>query len=268
VAVYNCRTSNSFPSDMALSATSYPDIGRTYAILYGCTSAMEESILQRLNNAQENASYPLLMPGIFAELELLRHTRLVEASIVQVETKIFELDFEAGATEGPGKEETELRSEAKRTTWLDLTYLRNSLITWSVQIQKMSEHTRKLDPALYQAPLASTLGDYMFFTRDKKTLIINRSDAVGDDYHCSSLSKRCLPYTEHNELVSVFSQSPVSIGEKVRLRLDTIQHEYEEKIRDCTMRLDGMAMATQWVSERTRQPRSSANKFSHIARQL
>jgi hypothetical protein len=225
---------------------------------------MEESILGRLDNAHEHVSYPLLVPGIFAELELLRHTRLVEASIVQVETKIFELDFEFGATEGLGRKETELRSEAKRTTWLDLTYLRNSLITWSVQIHKMSEHTKTLEPELYQAPM---LGEYIFRPREN-TLVISGNDTVGDETRCPSPSEPCPPYTLYNEPVSVFLQLPVSIGEKVRLRLDTIQHEYQEKIRDCTMRLDGMAMATQWVSEQIMQSKPSTNKPSHIARQL
>jgi hypothetical protein len=208
---------------------------------------MEEYILGRLDNAHEHASYPLLMSGIFAELELLRHTQLVEASIVQVETKMFELDFEHGATEGPGRKETELRSEAKRTTWLDLTYLRNSLITWSVQIQKMSEHTKTLEPELYQARPAPMLDENVF--RSRANTLVSGNDTIGDENRCPSPSEQCLPYTVFNEPVSIFSQRLVSIGEKIRLRLDTIQHEYQEKIRDCTMRLDGMAMATQWVSE-------------------
>jgi hypothetical protein len=37
------------------------------------------------------------------------------------------------------------------------------------------------------------------------------------------------------------------VGEKIQNRLAAIRDEYDEKIRDCTMRVDGMAMATQWV---------------------
>lgn len=41
------------------------------------------------------------------------------------------------------------------------------------------------------------------------------------------------------------------VGEKIRLRLAAIRDDYDEKIRDCTMRIDGMAMATQWVKTGT-----------------
>ena len=36
-------------------------------------------------------------------------------------------------------------------------------------------------------------------------------------------------------------------GYKIRVRIQEITDEYDNKIRDCTMRVDGMAMATQWV---------------------
>jgi hypothetical protein len=37
------------------------------------------------------------------------------------------------------------------------------------------------------------------------------------------------------------------INSKIQDRLHAIIEEYEEKIRECTMRVDGMAMSTQWV---------------------
>ncbi|KAF3059977.1 hypothetical protein GL218_05118 [Daldinia childiae] len=35
-------------------------------------------------------------------------------------------------------------------------------------------------------------------------------------------------------------------GARINSRLQAMIEEYEDKIRECTMRLDGMAMATQW----------------------
>jgi len=37
------------------------------------------------------------------------------------------------------------------------------------------------------------------------------------------------------------------VGIKVKGRVMAIKDENDEKIRDCSMRVDGMAMATQWV---------------------
>jgi hypothetical protein len=36
-------------------------------------------------------------------------------------------------------------------------------------------------------------------------------------------------------------------GQKIKDRIQGIIDEYDDKIRDCTMRVDGMAMATQWA---------------------
>ncbi|KAF3765540.1 hypothetical protein M406DRAFT_355963 [Cryphonectria parasitica EP155] len=40
-------------------------------------------------------------------------------------------------------------------------------------------------------------------------------------------------------------------GRKIIGRLQAIIDEYDDKIRDCSMRLDGMAMATQWAQGET-----------------
>lgn len=45
-----------------------------------------------------------------------------------------------------------------------------------------------------------------------------------------------------------FREKMRRIGFKIKDRVQAIVDEYDEKIRDCTMRVDGMAMATQWVS--------------------
>jgi hypothetical protein len=37
------------------------------------------------------------------------------------------------------------------------------------------------------------------------------------------------------------------VGQRIGARLGAIREDYDEKIRDCDMRVDGMAMATQWV---------------------
>jgi hypothetical protein len=215
--VYNCRTPNEWPSDMALSATHFPVFQLTYAIMYGCTSAIEETMLKKLDGVRAEASHPLLLPGIFAEIELVRHTRLVEKSIVDVETTIFELNFELGATHGPERREVERRNQAKRNIWLDLTYLRNSLITWERQLWKMAMHAEDLVKKV-QAPTGPPQSDNM--------------QGEGDDR-------------------LVRADETVAVGRRIKKRLDIIRDEYDEKIRDCTMRVDGMAMATQWVGGST-----------------
>jgi hypothetical protein len=216
---------------MALSATHFPASQLTYAIMYGCTSAIEETMLEKLDGVRTEARHPLLLPGVFAEIELVRHTRLVEKSIVDVETKIFELDFESGATQGPERGEVERRNAAKRNIWLDLTYLRNSLITWERQLWKMTMHAEDLGLNI-QVP----------------TWVPQSSNAQGA-----------------SDGGQVRALETVTVGQKIKKRLDIIRDEYDEKIRDCTMRVDGMAMATQWVG-RLHQTPTFTNRQRRTAR--
>ncbi|CAI6287394.1 unnamed protein product [Periconia digitata] len=228
--VYNCRTSNSWPSDIALSATHYPAQNLTFAILYGCTAIAEHIIIEQLSAIKEEACHPLLMPGIVAEIELVRHINLVEANIVLVENKILELEIQEGGTQDISSDQQIHRREEKRTAWLDLSYLRNSLITWNMQIAKMRAH--------------------------------------------SSIAVRESRVDSCNELVDLFDKlaSPSSlelVGEKIRNRLLAIQEEYEEKIRDCSMRLDGMEMATQWShSETAVEMALATNRESRVMKSI
>ncbi|KAF7671701.1 hypothetical protein GT037_010223 [Alternaria burnsii] len=263
--VYNCRTSKEWPLDMALSATSYPEKGSTYAILYGCVPNIERSLLRSLNSVRDEACHPLLMSGIFAELELLRHTRQVSLNIIDVESKIFALDFESGDTEGLGRKELEKRNEAKRNTWLDMTYLRNSLITTNVQNEKMSKHAADLSQEFYHSiehPRQSPEFDEL---ETKLGARSGTSDTlVGDQDYASPIAQKSL---DHSGLA--FVQRMRQVGKKIEIRLNTIREEYEVKIRDCTMRVDGMAMATQWShSETAVEMALATNRESRVMKSI
>jgi hypothetical protein len=260
--------------DLALSATHYPQRGLTFAILFGSSYATEKTILERLQHITLEASHPLLLPGIFAELELARHVRVVEASINEVETRIFELNFQSSKVRDNTRAEVERRSEAKRTAWLDLSYLRNSLITWNTQLLRMLEHADVLNRS-FTAFLAINLStehtsmhvrpsseagrleeaamnqiQQEISNENAKEYIcstcsyIHRSRDVEDDAADETRTPACL----QEEMEEDHLGKMLRIGKKIRVRLATMRDEYDEKIRDCTMRVDGMAMATQWVT--------------------
>ena len=70
--------SHSWPHDLALSATHLYDIGLTVAVIYGCNDKQTKNIVHRLQNSGEAVRYPLLIAGIFAELERERLLDSVE----------------------------------------------------------------------------------------------------------------------------------------------------------------------------------------------
>ncbi|KAI1456405.1 hypothetical protein F4805DRAFT_458829 [Annulohypoxylon moriforme] len=233
--IYNCRTTNAWEMDLALTVTHFPHTGLTYAVLFGCSVNIENEIITRISSAGEAASYPLLLPGIFAEIERNRHIKIVEDYVDDIEQKIFELDYLPSIEQRIDSTETERRNRDKRSQWLDTTYLRNGLITWSEQLHKMTKHTEELKNTLFRPSKDecsyADIDVASYGERDpepfyEKEPYDSKSDCVGK--------------------IEIRKGEMRKIGAKVNDRLRAIIEEYEDKIRECTMRIDGMAMATQW----------------------
>ncbi|KAI1383039.1 uncharacterized protein F4822DRAFT_90772 [Hypoxylon trugodes] len=224
--VYNCRSTNAWEKDLALTATHFPHIGLTYAMLFGCPISVEDEVIRRLSSIDTAASHPLLMPGIFAELERRRHIGIVEDYIDKIEGLIFELDYQAPAGQQVDGSKSERRNKDKRTQWLDTVYLKHNLINWNTQLGKMAKH-------------ADELNDILF-----------KPDGGQQSYkESSSLSN--ISAGKGTDETKVYNCEMRKIGTKINDRLQIIIEEYEEKARDCTMRIDGMAMATQWFQGET-----------------
>ncbi|KAI1490174.1 hypothetical protein F5X96DRAFT_637652, partial [Biscogniauxia mediterranea] len=212
--VYNYKTTNAWGDDVALTATYFPQSGLTYAILFGCSEAMKSNVIRRLKGAIQEAAHPLLIPGMLAEIERIRHIGMVDDTTAELETRISQLGA-SPSTSGVPDPNAKMNNEKKREAWLNTDYLRNQLITWSKQLSKMVIHVDELR-------------DNVFNSESK---LPNADD---EKYHNEN-AKSHMRWT----------------GNKIKERLQDIIEEYEEKIRDCTMKLDGMAMATQWAQGET-----------------
>ncbi|KAI1393169.1 uncharacterized protein F4822DRAFT_423632 [Hypoxylon trugodes] len=66
---FTARMSSSLPGDLALSLTYIPSTDSTFAVMFGCDNSHLREIENRVRAATESINYPLLMIGIFAELE-------------------------------------------------------------------------------------------------------------------------------------------------------------------------------------------------------
>lgn len=220
VTVYNCRTTNSWAMDLAFTATFFPHCRLTFGILFGCPFSIEKQIVNRLSYATQDVAHPLLIPGIFAELERSRQVHVIETAIDDVETRILTVDSSPEEMDAMPASVKEADNRAKRAQWLDTTYLRNQLVNWNTQLKKLAGHTDELSKTVFrqQEPDAA------------------QSSAPAKDH---GLKKE--------EYIGASGVHLQRVGVKIRDRVQEIIDEYEAKIRDCTMRVDGMAMATQWV---------------------
>ncbi|KAI2613200.1 uncharacterized protein GGS25DRAFT_478935 [Hypoxylon fragiforme] len=72
---FTARMSKLLPGDLALSVTYIPGTSSTFAVIYGCNEHQKQEVEKRIRLAEDKTKYPLLIIGIFAELE---RERLVE----------------------------------------------------------------------------------------------------------------------------------------------------------------------------------------------
>ncbi|RNJ60684.1 hypothetical protein D7B24_006752 [Verticillium nonalfalfae] len=215
--VYNARTSNEWEGDLAMTATYFPCRQLTFGILFGCTETIEDKVLKRLSLVGSDATHPMIPFGIMAEIERSRHIKLVENSIDGLETNIDQLSERIETRGEASQEELDRRSRDRKEAWLDAAHLRNVLINWQNQLKHMARHARLLQSApMIDAPQTVTTKE--------------NGHGLQDTQHNGTLECRAL------------EASSTRIGD----RLEAIVEEYDEKIRDSAMRLDGMAMATQW----------------------
>ncbi|KAF6794281.1 hypothetical protein CSOJ01_13706 [Colletotrichum sojae] len=201
--VYHCRSSNLWEGDLALTVTHIPKTASTFAVLFGTTPTIDNEVISRLKYARDATTHPLLLPGIFAELEKTRQLKtLVERSQINLERTIYEL------SSGNGKEPTTTSNNDTMELWLDTTVLRDGLIGWKTQLEEMVLHADELS------------------ARESGT-------TRGPSGFCGD--RRAQEQSVKRKRASL----------RIKDCLRRIIHEYEGSIRECSMRVDGMAMATQ-----------------------
>jgi RNase P subunit RPR2 len=51
----------------------------------------------------------------------------------------------------------------------------------------------------------------------------------------------------NHESEDLYVEQMRRVSKRIRVRIGTIRDEYSDKVRDCTMRLDGIDTITKWV---------------------
>lgn len=243
--VYNCRTSNAWDMDLALTVTYFPHRGLTFAVLFGCHTSTEEEIIKRLTLAGDDITHPLLMPGIVAEIERKRHFYHVDNIVDEIEARIFNLEIRPDAEDEMSVADMERHHKEKRSAWLNISYMRNCLISWQVQLQNMMDQAEEFGQSI-ERKITSSDEVRKGFGSDHAHTALREEAAMEDQLELSPTETICPDheFSNHHEHLEKIK----STGYKIKSRIRALKEEYDEKIRDCEMRIEGMAMATQWVS--------------------
>lgn len=132
---------------MALSATHFPDTGTTYCIIYGCVEGdtkrtSMDKITRRLMVASEQTlAHPMLLVGIFAELERWRMVELMRGERMKLMSSL-----EALREVGYGMT---ANSQSPIDAWLENYSIKNALEHWVSILTKMISHIDELEHRFY-----------------------------------------------------------------------------------------------------------------------
>lgn len=217
---------NSWVGDMALSMTYIPSTHSTYAIVYGCSPETIREITRRLSLAGDAICHPLLLPGIFAELERERHFDLVQNGLTQrLQFVTNLLQNNTYDCKSRGVKEEDMSTTDSVDLWIAICHLRNGLKKWKQQLVLMAGHVDELSQT-----------------------------------HCQTtvVAQAVLPGATHAENGGLldFDTEMRKKGAMIKERLAEIMVAYDEKVRDCNMIMEGMTMATQLVRMRSTSPSS------------
>ncbi|KAK9424980.1 putative CorA-like mg2+ transporter protein domain-containing protein [Seiridium unicorne] len=211
IIAYNCRSSASWPGDMALSTTYVPERRFSWAIYYGCTDSFIEKVIDQLEYSESPTFHPLTLSTVFVEHERNRHVDLVDDTVSGLMNRV--LDIENGITHRTSvslnySSESKIKGCAAEvpkasavTEWLKISHLRKGLENWKAQVSTLREHLSELH---------DNGGNQLRLPEDEQLqrFMARRSDRIG-------------------------------------ARLEQIMHEYDDRIRACSIATDGITFATQ-----------------------
>ena len=183
---------------------------------------------RRLSLCESLVYHPLTLPTILADIERGRLFKKVDQLVKKLVKKAVNISSapgtlisstKAGGTRSGGSCQPDATTESPEELmklWLSVNGLKRGLEAWKTELQKMLSHCQALT---FEKPIAALLANS------------NRSSIECDE-------KR-----EQDEITDL-EESGVRIGQ----RLQELTGEYDDRIRECTMIIDGLALATQLVS--------------------
>lgn len=235
---YCCRTSGLWAEDLAVSCVFNPKTGFTSGVVFGCSDDVAEEIAGRIENAENSWMHPLLMIGIVAEIERTRHMKLVEDHLFKLLQRVQSM------SKSPEILPTSqlARENYSVDLWIEVSQLRIALVAWRAQLCKMDAHIQDLERILLEAlsrheeiisssPCSVELGNSFDSGR---TLTFGHNDI--HEVHQTSDELKAL---------GSWHQYAREEGRRIQKRLREIIGEYDCKLRECSMVLDGVSLSAQ-----------------------
>lgn len=197
---------DSLPNDLALSSTYLPHARTTYSVIYGCSEKHLQAIQKRIHTAGDDTNHPLLMVGIFVELE---HRRLIDEAERLVDKFTLESDMlEQGSSWDPdsGVIQDHLEICLQSRTLVDHIH------TVKRQLAKVSAEIKEL---------------VSYWLSAEYTSLWNQAETANQDVEARRQERM------------------VEIARQMSSRVRDIQDEYDDKIDECNKMAHNMSLAMQ-----------------------
>jgi hypothetical protein len=204
--------STSLSDDLAISTTFIPEKRHTYSVVYGCSPTQLRGIERRLRSAGRYMSHPLLLAGIFAELE---RERLIAA----VDALVDKFALTSNITEQAKWDPTSTQIRDYFTTCIQSRNLADQVKAVKRQLVPFIEELTVLDNQLHE--------DLQYVGFGAK-------------------SKRPRAEDEKQRLLNA-----LETGQRIKRRLSDISVEYDDKIDECEMMAQNLPLAMQTVWNQT-----------------
>ncbi|KAI0478283.1 hypothetical protein F4859DRAFT_479212 [Xylaria cf. heliscus] len=250
--VYNCRSTNAWGGDLAMTVTHFPHCNLSFGILFGCTTPQKNYVLKRLGRAIGESGHPLLLPGIFVELERKRHHIIFESGVGKLESMIPGSEMEGLISQRQSGHQSDIHD--RKTVYLEMLHLKHGLTTWGQQLTKMREHASTLNTEYFEAlhpvnniTAVESSEDFEVITDYLSGDPANGGDAPSCEGHSNTRSSAKFEFGSFKPSQDLKSNREVVAKTNLRIikRINAILEDYNDKIRECQTRFDGLTMTTQ-----------------------
>ncbi|KAK7450266.1 hypothetical protein Landi51_05337 [Colletotrichum acutatum] len=259
--VYLCRTTASWPGDMALSVTFMPSTLTTNAVLFGCDlkkpdmyddrMTLADIITSRLKNSDTPVFHPMMLPTILADVERDRQIELVREKLEQLGRRIDRIAFTKPAVKTLAMVRNEMGTlgddEKTMSNPFGAHHLQQGMSTSSGSTTLIKD-TGLVPPCTFpDEESLPTAKLWQQISRLRVGLSNWRRQLLKMISHIEDLnSVEFAPRGPFNSTYREDQRLQFSLtGERIRDRLQELVDEYDEYIRECSHIMDGFSLATQ-----------------------
>lgn len=233
-------------NDIALSTAYFSKTDLNLAVFYGCSENQTDGIIRRIKACDLKQNHPLLMTGLFFELERIRLVDEVENLLDNFELRN---NFEYNQLESPsGSMGLDLDMDKERMTHvLKSTYKSRELVSLIMAVKRqlnkfelamdMVENHVRTSTASSPDPATE-----IALTALSSPRVAGVVSSAGSGRHAADKSPQLAGASGYLRLEKA--------GKQIRERLQDILFEFDDKINDCHLVKDNVSLTIQTVCAR------------------